>query len=196
MPKDDSLSKDRILDATTEVLRRYGPDKTSVVDVAKALGVTHGSLYRYFPDTTTLFDAVIQRWLDELSEPLPLIASKQTPADERLKEWLMTLIKIKQTTARKDPEMFAKYHKIAENAHQVITEHIKDMVSQVAGILDDGSKAGIFNVNDPQTTARRIISATAYYHHPYHVLQQLNGSVEAEASSLIDILIDGLRSNS
>lgn len=193
MPKTDQLNTDLILDTTTDLLRRYGPDKTSVVDVAKALGVTHGSLYRYYPDKAALFDAVIQRWLDELSRPLPAVAARQSAADSRLKEWLLTLIKIKQTSAQKDPEMFAKYYQIAEGAHKVIGEHIKDMVNQVAGIISDGNKAGIFQVKDPGHTAVSIIHATAYYHHPYHVLQRIGHPYETESSKLVDILIDGLR---
>lgn len=192
MPK-ENLSVDAILDTTTEVIRRYGPDKTSVVDVAKELKVTHGSLYRYFPDKAVLFDAVIQRWLDELSQPLPLIADKQTAADMRLKEWLMMLINIKQSTAKKDPEMFAKYYQIAEGTHKVIAKHIKDMVGQVAQIIEDGNNTGIFRVNNPGKTAESIIHATAYYHHPYHVLQQLDQPIEDEADQLVELTIAGIR---
>ena len=36
--------------AAEEVLRRYGPPKATVVDVARALGVSHGSVYRHFPE--------------------------------------------------------------------------------------------------------------------------------------------------
>ena len=37
-----ALTPDRILDAAEEALTRYGPAKTTVVDVARALGVSHG----------------------------------------------------------------------------------------------------------------------------------------------------------
>ena len=43
-----------------DVLRRFGPEKATVVDVARALGVTHGSVYRYFPSKAALRDAVVQ----------------------------------------------------------------------------------------------------------------------------------------
>ncbi len=46
---DEALTPDRILDAAEDVLRRYGPAKATVVDVARALGVSHGSVYRHFP---------------------------------------------------------------------------------------------------------------------------------------------------
>lgn len=37
-----------ILDVTEEVLRRHGPEKSNVVDVARALDVSHGTIYRTF----------------------------------------------------------------------------------------------------------------------------------------------------
>jgi AcrR family transcriptional regulator len=49
MSNDSPLTKEKILEAAERVFRRFGPDKTSVVDMAKALGVSHGTLYRHFP---------------------------------------------------------------------------------------------------------------------------------------------------
>jgi hypothetical protein len=45
----ETLTQERILEAAEEVLRRFGPAKANVVDVARALGVSHGSVYRHFP---------------------------------------------------------------------------------------------------------------------------------------------------
>ena len=42
---DAVLTPERILAAAEDVLRRYGPGKATVVDVAQALGVSHGSVY-------------------------------------------------------------------------------------------------------------------------------------------------------
>lgn len=193
MAKTESLTNDLILDTTIELLRRYGPDKTSVVDVAKALGVTHGSLYRYFPDKAALFDAVMRRWLPVFTGNLPEIAAKDTPADERLKEWLLALIRIKHDVAQSDPEMFAKYTQIAERSHAVIKEHIDELVGVIRQIIEDGNKAGVFKVRDADQEARAIFSSTVYYHHPYHVLQQLKRPIDDEAERLVMLVVEGLR---
>src|SRR5690349_22118427 len=97
---DSVLTVERILDAAEEVLRRYGPAKTTVVDVARALGVSHGSVYRHFPSKAALRDAVTERWLMRVSSPLAEIAASDGPADERLRRWLETLIALKQGKVR------------------------------------------------------------------------------------------------
>ena len=61
-----TLTAERILEATEEVLRRHGPAKATVVDVARALGVSHGSVYRHFRTKAALREAVTKRWLNEL----------------------------------------------------------------------------------------------------------------------------------
>ena len=87
-----TLTPERILVAAEEVLRRYGPAKTTVVDVARTLGVSHGSVYRHFPTKLALRDAVAERWLARVSEPLAIVAAEPGPAPERLIRWLDLLV--------------------------------------------------------------------------------------------------------
>ena len=68
------LTPERILEVTEDVLRRYGLAKATVVDVARALDVSHGSVYRHFPSKASLREAVAKRWLDRVSAPLAEIA--------------------------------------------------------------------------------------------------------------------------
>jgi AcrR family transcriptional regulator len=60
------LTPERILEVTEDVLRRYGLAKATVVDVARALDVSHGSVYRHFPSKASLRQAVAKRWLDRV----------------------------------------------------------------------------------------------------------------------------------
>ena len=67
---DGALTPEQILEAAEDVLRRFGPSKATVVDVARALGVSHGSVYRHFPSKAALREAVLERWLHRISDPL------------------------------------------------------------------------------------------------------------------------------
>ena len=67
------LTPERILEVTEDVLRRYGLAKATVVDVARALDVSHGSVYRHFPSKASLRQAVAKRWLERVSAPLAKI---------------------------------------------------------------------------------------------------------------------------
>src|SRR4249920_3230197 len=92
----ETLTAERILVTAEDVLRRYGPAKATVVDVARALGVSHGSVYRHFPSKAALRDAVLERWLGRVSTPLAAIVEEEGPAAQRLRRWLDALIAVKQ----------------------------------------------------------------------------------------------------
>ena len=77
---DQALTAERILETAEDVLRRFGPAKATVVDVARALGVSHGSVYRHFPSKAALRDAVTERWLARISTPLAAVAAEAGPA--------------------------------------------------------------------------------------------------------------------
>jgi len=77
---DGPVTPERILEASEDVLRRYGPAKATVVDVARELGVSHGSVYRRFPTKTALRDAVGERWLATVSERPASRERSQIPA--------------------------------------------------------------------------------------------------------------------
>src|SRR3954451_7672960 len=100
------LTPERILDAAQETLRRFGPGKATVVDVARALGVSHGSVYRHFPSKAALRAAVTAAWLTRISGSLEIVADTETPALERLHRWLRELIDTKRGKAAEDPELF------------------------------------------------------------------------------------------
>src|SRR6202022_1860302 len=89
------LTPERILEATEDVLRRFGLAKATVVDVARVLDVSHGSVYRHFPSKASLRDAVAKRWLDRANAPLQEIADGSGPAPARLERWLRALFAIK-----------------------------------------------------------------------------------------------------
>jgi AcrR family transcriptional regulator len=53
--------------------------KTTVVDVTRALDVSHGTIYRHYPSKQALRDTVTRRWLHRVALPLRAIAEEQRP---------------------------------------------------------------------------------------------------------------------
>ena len=47
--------RERLLDAAEGCLQQFGPQKTSMEDVARAAGMSRATVYRYFEDTDDLF---------------------------------------------------------------------------------------------------------------------------------------------
>src|SRR6266581_8548246 len=186
------LTPERILEVTEDVLRRYGLAKATVVDVARALDVSHGSVYRHFPSKASLREAVAKRWLDRLNAPLAKIAEASGPAPARLERWLRTMFAIKHKKVCDDPEMFATYLALAQEACKVVKAHKERLADQVAHILADGVKQGAFEVTDVNVSARAVFDATTRYHHPAHSDEWKDPQLAARIDALLALLLKGL----
>ena len=56
---DERLTAEKILDAARDQVRRFGEAKTNVVDIARALGTSHTTIYRRFRSKAEVFDAIV-----------------------------------------------------------------------------------------------------------------------------------------
>lgn len=186
------LTPERILEVTEDVLRRFGLAKATVVDVARALDVSHGSVYRHFPSKASLREAVAKRWLDRANAPLAEIAESSGPAPERLERWLRLMIAIKYKKVCDDPEMFATYLTLAQEACKVVKAHKDRLVDQIAHMLDDGVKQGAFQVTDAKATARALFDATSRFHHPAHSDEWSDPDFGARVDAVLALLLKGL----
>jgi AcrR family transcriptional regulator len=186
------LTPERILEVTEDVLRRFGLAKATVVDVARALDVSHGSVYRHFPSKASLREAVAKRWLARVSAPLDEIAEDKGPAPARLERWLRTLCLAKQKKVSEDPEMFATYLTLAREACSVVKAHKDGLIDQIADIISDGVKQGAFDVADAKASARAIFEATSRYQHPAHADEWKDPDLAARLDVLLALLLRGL----
>ncbi|MEH2362123.1 TetR family transcriptional regulator [Nostoc sp.] len=189
---DSALTPERILDAAEDVLRRYGLAKATVVDVARFLEVSHGTIYRHFPSKAALRDAVAERWLHRVSTPLGAIAQEQGSAVERLHRWFEQLIALKRQKVLDDPELFATYSAIAQEARGVVQAHIAELVSQVAAIVESGISSNEFRVRDPQIAAKAVFQATVRFHHPAHASEWSDPDIDTDFAQVWRLVLAGL----
>jgi AcrR family transcriptional regulator len=187
-----ALTRETILDAAEEVLRRHGPSKANVVDVARALGVSHGSVYRHFESKAALRDAVAARWLSKVSTSLADIANGKEPAARRLKAWFDRLIAMKHGRRRKEPEHFENYVSIAQESREVIAAHVAELTRQIAEIIRDGMATGEFAKGDAASLARSVLDATARFHNPVHAAEWIDPRLEADFEGVWALLLRGL----
>ncbi|MER6571357.1 TetR/AcrR family transcriptional regulator, partial [Streptomyces sp. NPDC001093] len=158
-PPTETLTAERILEATEEVLRRHGPAKATVVDVARALGVSHGSVYRHFRTKAALREAVTKRWLDRTSEKLAVIVTMDATPEERLRAWLAALFEAKRHKAGDDPELFATYTVLTGESGTAVGEHLADLTAQLTRIIADGAGGGAGGGTHPAAPAPAHIPA-------------------------------------
>lgn len=190
----DPLTPERILETTEEVLRRFGPTKATVVDVARALGVSHGSVYRHFPSKAALREAVTDRWLAKSVVMLEEITS--APAENgpsKLEAWLEALFEAKRHKAGDDPELFATYTVLLAENSDVVEAHLTELLDQLARIIAEGVEAGTLAAEDVPAAARAVFDATGRFHDPQYAADWLSPTIFAEFEAVTSLIIRGLR---
>lgn len=59
-----------IINAASAMIRTKGFDGAGIVDVMKAVGLTHGGYYSHFPDKPAMLKAAVERAMDETPKTL------------------------------------------------------------------------------------------------------------------------------
>ena len=194
MPARPVLDAEMILAATEDMLRKHGPGKAGVVDVARSLGVSHAAVYRHFPSKDALRAAVIRRWLVRGQDELVRIAgSSQGPASERLRSWFQALLAAKQGKVAADPELQATLRLVAAESNEVGDNYVAELLDQIRSIVQSGIDAGEFAPADARVTAVVLFDATYAFHHFVLAEEWTREGTSARLDAVLTLLIEGLR---
>jgi len=186
------LARDRILATAEEVIRRFGPDKATLVDVARALGVSHAALYRHVTSKAELRDLVVGEWIEATMPTLRAIVDSAGPAPQRLRLLFDALIAAKHSRAADDPELFAAYRTLAVNAKTVIAAHIDELIGLAARVIRSGIEEGTFRSGDHMVAAKAVLFATSRFHHPAHAAEWVEPAIDQTYNDVWQLLMDGL----
>ena len=112
MRADARRNYDRIVEVAREVFREQGYD-ASLDEVAKRAGVGPGTLYRHFPKRENLLDAIMQSWVDRVTETADKALAHEGSDRDLLLHWFEDYVGLisqhkggpaKLTSAMGDPE--------------------------------------------------------------------------------------------
>ncbi len=81
--------RDAILDATDQLLARYGYGKMTIDDLAKEVGIGKGSIYLHFSSKEQIALSHIDRIIERLCERLESISKEDISAEKKLQKMLL-----------------------------------------------------------------------------------------------------------
>lgn len=85
------LQRDKILKATSQLLKTVGLDELTTILVAKKVGVSVGTLYHYFPNKHAILYALSELWVESISNLTSEIES-QNLNEIQLKPFINLLV--------------------------------------------------------------------------------------------------------
>lgn len=140
----------RIEAAALALFAAKGVDGASTRDIAKAVGVTEGALYRHFASKDALAKALFRDRYGRFARAIETIRSKKTPFDEKVR----ALVAFFYASFDDDPDAFA-YVLISQH------DHLRDLdpnapenaVAALTQLIEDAMAAGDIPKADVPLTA-------------------------------------------
>ncbi len=190
--KSTPITRERILGAAETVIRRQGLNKTTVLDVARGLGISHGTLYKHFPDKDELHRALLVTFLDRFTAPIDTIMAMDASATDRLYRWLRESLLLRQVQVRNDPEIFRATSSLTVSFRGLGVDYRAARTLDVQRIVDAGIASGEFSVADPHEAAFAIINAFTRFFNPAHQHEWLKPDIDPSFEGVWKLVIGGL----
>lgn len=172
----------RIVETAERLFRQFGYRKTTVADIADALGMSTANVYRFFASKGAITEAVARKVTRDLADRvraetgLPGLSAK-----ERLSRFVRITYAMVRERCLRDNRLHEMVHAAIEKNWPVIHDHKMAMRALVAGIVADGVAAGEFEVDDPMAAAACFQFAMVAPLHPVMIEHCLRDGEDLDA---------------
>ncbi|WP_315795926.1 TetR/AcrR family transcriptional regulator [Bradyrhizobium sp. SZCCHNRI3043] len=194
-PTEETSFRAQILDTARAQVRRHGEAKTNVVDIARALGTSHTTIYRHFRSKADIFDALVVEAMRDEEEMASRFVEAEGPFAERLEGMVLALNARKRERFTADAEVYGLYRRIVEERPEIIAAYSRAMTALIARILADAKKRGEIRVDDIEAAAGVVRDAVTVFVHPAHVAAAVAANLPSEkmARNVVRTLCAGFR---
>ncbi len=177
---EDTSFRDQILDAARAQVRRFGEAKTNVVDIAKALGTSHTTVYRYFGSKAEIFDAVVAGAMADEEELARRFVRNSGTAAERLEGMVLALHARKRERFADDPEVYQLYRRVVDERPEIVAAYARAITALAAEIIADGVARREFTIDDVAAAAGVFRDAVTVFVHPAHIEAAVKAGLPTE----------------
>ncbi|WP_029049157.1 TetR/AcrR family transcriptional regulator [Cupriavidus sp. amp6] len=186
-PADHNV-RSQIVEAATEHFSLYGYEKTTVSDLAKAIGFSKAYIYKFFDSKQAIGEVICANCLGAITNEVDDALAAVPTASERLRRLFKTLVDAGVRLFFQDRKLYAIAAAAAQERWQPVLayeDHIRNLVMR---IILEGRKSGEFERKTPlDETANGIYLVMRPYIDP--LLLQHNLDVAAEAHAQLSSLI-------
>lgn len=188
----DQQQKTRIISAATNLFARFGLEKTTMADIAKASKKAKSSLYYYFESKEQVFAEVIRYEIDGLKYAIVEAIEKEDDPRNQLRRFVSTRLNYLNEKAGQYITIKDEYLKHYEFIENLTVDYSIWEISTIRTILDYGRKKGVFEITDLEPVAKAFFFALKGSEYPWTINLPLE-EIEKSVDVLIDILLKGIR---
>jgi AcrR family transcriptional regulator len=190
MTKDQT--REKILAVAARMFGKYGFQRTTVDEIARAAHKAKGSVYYYFKSKEELFLAVVTQEINVLKSGLTRVIVDSQDATGMIRSYMINRMVLMKDAINYHESLKADFVDDFSFLNESREDFARFEIGLMKAILDRGVRELKFQIQDTRATAQVIILAMKaieipFYHH--HKIAEYEQTIV----ELIDILIKGLR---
>jgi len=184
--------REQVVQSARQVFARYGYKKTALDDIAREARKGKSTIYYYFKSKDEIFKAVIDAEAEIRKQAIEKEISQIT--DSRLK--LKTYIYVRMLTLK----MVVNYYEAIKNdlldnlyfVNSLRDDHFEEEILQVKMMLLDGVEIGDYRIENPELTAKTIVTLLHGFEVPLIVKNLSDEELQKSVDEMLNILFFGI----
>lgn len=182
-----------IVVAVRELIRERGFDQVGMGDVARAVGVVEGAVYRYFPSKDALLLAVVSEWYERAMEDY----DRGLRLIEGCRNQLRYMVWQHLDMVHRDPDLadlvFKKIRALPNYRETVVYDLNQKYTILTTSIVRAGMETGELNRDVPLRIVRDLLFGSVEHHCFAYIRGEGDFSPVDAAEAIVDIVYRGLQ---
>lgn len=180
-----------LLAVATDLFARLGYERTTVRELADAMGIESGSLYSHISSKEDLLREIVVHNANEYFERSQAALARGGRAEERLRALCRAHMRVMTDERNACLVYFKEWRKLPEPVRTEIAGLRKQYEETFEGVIRAGRDEGAFGRVDPRWGALVVLSTLNWTFEWYSPDGPL--SADEVADRLVDVLLSGLR---
>ena len=184
--------REQLIQAARLVFARYGYKKTALDDIAREARKGKSTIYYYFKSKDEIFKAVIDTEAEIRKEAI----NEQISSIEDPKQKLKTYIYVRMLSLK----MVVNYYEAIKNdlldklyfVDNFRANHLEAEINIVQNLLFEGIAKGVFTIQNPELTAKTIVTALHGFEVPLILKNLSDEEIQKSVDEMLNILFYGM----
>lgn len=180
--------RDQIVAAATDHFSRYGYEKTTVSDLAKAIGFSKAYIYKFFESKQAIGETICAECLREITTEVKAAIDAADRPPEKLRQMFKVLVEASLRLFFSERKLYEIAASAATERWQAVIAYEESIGRLIQDILQEGRQSGDFERKTPlDETTRAIYLLIRPYVNPLLLQHSFDYTDEAPAklSSLV-----------
>ena len=152
--------KDEILDVAAELFAEHGYEAVSLLEIARAVGLSKTTLYHYFESKDEILGTLIVAKIRQLNQFVATAVPEKAPADQKLIAFMEAQAEFFETHRTHFKVLLTQFGNLPDPAtRDSAVEWRVQYENAIRRIIHEGVASGAFSAERPNTVVRAVLAS-------------------------------------